>query len=143
MFLTDEERSETIWACRFCMMCHAADNISNIIGRESYTPRGRAAILEAYEKGVIEMDESFTDIMYTTLNDGSIREWCLSHYDYEELIIDTRARIYKKGYAPDSVNQFVNYLRSNNGNHSPSNILSQAGIDTNPDGERFPLLLRR
>ncbi len=83
MFLSKEERAETIKACRFCPMCHIADRTAQLVRRESYTPRGRAAILAAIEAGFLEWDETVADIMYTTLNDGLIQEWCVGNYDYE------------------------------------------------------------
>ena len=42
MFLSEKEREETIWACRFCMMCHCADRVGQVVRRESYTPREEA-----------------------------------------------------------------------------------------------------
>ena len=69
MFLSEKERAETIWACRFCMMCHCVDRVARVVHRESYTPRGRGAIIFALENGLLEYDEGVADIMYTTLND--------------------------------------------------------------------------
>ncbi|MCK7504832.1 MAG: hypothetical protein MZV70_12580 [Desulfobacterales bacterium] len=75
--------------------------------QESYTPRGRGAILEACEKRVIELDSTVAEIFYTTLNDGLIREWCVSHYDHEELVVDTRARLFEAGLAPEEVYRYT------------------------------------
>ena len=103
MFLTEKEREETIWACRFCMMCHVADRVGQVVRRESYTPRGRGAIIYAVDKGLLSADEGVADIMYTSLNDRLIREWCVGHYDHEELVIDERARLFSGGLAPAEI----------------------------------------
>lgn len=136
MFLTSQERNETIWACRFCMMCHVADRAASIVRRESYYPRGRAAILWGLEQGFLEWNEEIADIMYTTLNDGLLEKWCVGNYNHEELVVDTRARLFEKGLTPEEVRRFVERLHAD---HEPgpsaSDILSQAGVETDPDAE--------
>jgi Fe-S oxidoreductase len=136
MFLSDKEREETIWACRYCPMCQIADRVAQVVRRESYSPRGRAAILFALEKGLLEWDESVADIMYASLNDGMLREWCVGKYDHEELVLDARARIFQKGLAPEAVARFVRDLRENpRRGTDPAQILSEAGIGTNAGSE--------
>ena len=129
MFLSEKERDETIWACRFCMMCHCADRVGQVVRRESYTPRGRGAIIFGLDEGLLEYDEGVADIMYTTLNDRMIQHWCVGNYDHEELIIDTRARLFEKGLAPEEVAAFAKNLRSNPvQGGDPEKILSHAGV---------------
>ena len=136
MFLNSEERQETILACRHCMMCHVADRVTSLVRRESYTPRGRGAILFALEQGLIKPDKAVADIMYTTLNDGLLLEWCLGNYDQEELIIDARARLFKQGLAPDSVVDFIKTVKKTKDKGSnPNEVLSRAGVDTEKGAE--------
>lgn len=131
MFLSKQERAETIGACRFCPMCHIADRTAQLVRRESYTPRGRAAILAAIELGFLEWDETVADIMYTTLNDGLIQAWCVGNYDHEELILDARAKIFQQGLAPEAVTKYVGGLRATQGRGSnPENLLSKARVKT-------------
>jgi len=131
MFLSTEERAETIWACRFCMMCHCADRTAQLVRRESYTPRGRGAILCAIDQGLLEFDDTVADIMYTTLNDGLLHECCVGNYDHEELVLDTRAKIFQRGLAPEEVVRFVEGLRGSHGRGpNPEEILSQGGVET-------------
>ena len=136
MFLSEKERDETIWACRFCMMCHCADRVGQVVRRESYTPRGRGAIIFGLEEGLLEYDEGVADIMYTTLNDRMIQHWCVGNYDHEELIIDTRARIFEKGQAPEEVIAYVKNLRKNPAQGGdPIKILSDAGVTIDSDAD--------
>ncbi len=129
MFLTQEERLETIKACRFCPMCYAADRTAGLMRRESYSPRGRAAILSALDQGMIPIDETVADIFYTTLNDGLLAQWCVGNYDHEELVIDTRARIFQQGLAPPAVKEFVEQLSSREAVHAgPGSLLAEAGV---------------
>ena len=135
MFLSDKERTETIWACRYCPMCQHADRVASLVRKESYTPRGRGAILFALEKGLLSLDESVADIMYTAVNDGLLQEWCVGNYDHEEMILDIRARLFEKGLAPKEVATFVKTLHDKPQGPEPEEILSQAGVITKPDAE--------
>jgi Fe-S oxidoreductase len=129
MFLTSEERLETIKACRFCPMCYAADRTASLMRRESYSPRGRSSILSALDQGMIPIDETVADIFYTSLNDGLLAQWCVGNYDHEELVIDTRARIFQQGLAPQPVKEFVGQLSSRETVHAgPRSVLAEAGV---------------
>jgi len=136
MFLSKEERDETIKACRFCPMCHIADRSARLVRRESYSPRGRAAILSAIEAGFLEWDETAADVMYTALNDGLLQEWCVGNYDYEELIVDARARVFELGLAPEEVTKYVQGLRTGKGKGTnPEELLTKAGVKADPNGD--------
>ncbi|WP_161949781.1 (Fe-S)-binding protein [Desulfofustis glycolicus] len=99
------------------MMCQTADRVGEIICNESYTPRGRGAIIHSLEKGLLVWNEDIADIMYTTLNDGRLQEWCVGNYDHEELIIDTRAKLFAKNLVPEDIRQFLLQLRNRFTNH--------------------------
>ena len=116
-------------------MCQHADRVASLIRKESYTPRGRGAVLFALEKGLLTLDESVADIMYTTINDGLLQEWCVGNYDHEELILDVRARLFEKGLAPKEVAVFVEALHAGPRGREPGEILSQAGVTTDPGAE--------
>ncbi|MBT8366493.1 MAG: (Fe-S)-binding protein [Deltaproteobacteria bacterium] len=136
MFLSEKERDETVWACRFCMMCHCADRVGQVVRRESYTPRGRGAIIFALDEGLLDYDEGVADIMYTTLNDRMLQHWCMGNYDHEELVIDTRARLFEKGLAPEEVIAYVKNLRKKPvQGGDPVKILSDAGVTLDSDSD--------
>ena len=136
MFLSEKERDETIWACRFCMMCHVADRVGQVVRRESYTPRGRGAIIYALDKGLLPYDEGVADIMYTSLNDRLIQEWCVGHYDHEELVIDERSRIFRRGLAPEEVARTCAELRKNPiRGRNPETVLKLADVKIQPGAE--------
>ena len=136
MFLSEKERAETIWACRFCMMCHCADRVGQVVRRESYTPRGRGAIIFALDEGFLDYDEGVADIMYTTLNDRMLQHWCVGNYDHEELVIDARARIFEKGLAPEGVIAYSKNMRTNPvQGGDPAKILTDAGVTMDSDSD--------
>ncbi len=136
MFLNDEERSETIWACRFCMMCQVADRVGEVVMNESYTPRGRGAIICALEKGLLKWDEEIADIMFTTLNDGRLQKWCVGNYDHEELIIDTREKLFQKGLLPERIRQLFLEEKRKTFNHEPLiSMIKKSGITINKSSE--------
>jgi Fe-S oxidoreductase len=136
MFLSEKERDETIWACRFCVMCHCADRVAQVVRRESYTPRGRGAIIFALDNGLLEYDADVADIMYTTLNDRLLQHWCVGNYDHEELVIDTRARLFEKGLAPEEVRAYTKSLRQNPAQgENPQKIFTDAGVTLGSDSD--------
>jgi Fe-S oxidoreductase len=128
MFLNDRERAETIRACRFCPMCYAGDRLAGVVARESYAPRGRAAILFAMERGLLPADATVADIMYTTLNDGLLRQWCVGNFDHEELVLDARAKLFAGGLAPAGVVRHLETARAALGGESDAAaMLGEAG----------------
>lgn len=134
MFLSEKERDETIWACRFCMMCHCADRVGQVVRRESYTPRGRGAIIFALDNGLLDHGADVADIMYTALNDRLLQHWCVGNYDHEELVIDTRARIFDKGLAPEEVVAYTKRLCKNPVHgENPQKLLTDAGVTIDAD----------
>jgi Fe-S oxidoreductase len=118
------------------MMCHVADRVGQVVRRESYTPRGRGAIIYGLDKGLLPYEESAADIMYTALNDRLIQEWCVGHYDHEELVIDERARMFNRGLAPEAVARYCESLRKNpvRGQNAEA-LLKQAGVTLNPGAD--------
>lgn len=136
MFLSEKERTETIWACRFCMMCHCADRVAQVVKRESYTPRGRGAIIFALDSELLQYSEEVADIIYTSLNDRLLQHWCVGNYDHEELVIDTRARLFEKGLAPEEVIAYTKSLRRNPvQGQNPQKILTDAGVKLDSDSD--------
>ena len=68
--------------------------------------------------------------MYTTLNDGLLQEWCVGNYDHEELMIDTRAKIFEKGLAPEEIAAYTKHLLKNPiRGENPQKILEDDGVD--------------
>jgi Fe-S oxidoreductase len=118
------------------MMCHVADRVGQVVRRESYTPRGRGAIIYALDKGLLPYDEGVADILYTSLNDRLIQEWCVGRYDHEELVIDARARIFSQGLAPADVARACAELRDNPvRGRAPEAVLTPAGVRVHPGAE--------
>jgi len=73
MFLKEEERIETLKACRDCPMCHMTDTVAFITGSESNTPRGRAMTLWGLEKGLLSWEsEGVQRILYQAFLDGLV-----------------------------------------------------------------------
>ncbi len=138
MFLSEAERSETLWACRFCMMCHVADRVAAVLRRESYTPRGRAAVLWALEKGLLDWNADAADLVYTAVNDGLLERWCVGKYPYEELIVDARARFFRRGAVPEEIRRRVEDLHAGREmGPSPAAILGDAGVAMDPEAPRI------
>jgi glycolate oxidase len=111
MFLTDDERAETIRACRFCPMCYCADTVAQVLRKETHTPRGRGLTLFAVQSGLLDWSPDVVESMYRHSTDGLDQEWCVGNYDHDELILWARAEIVKANRAPDTVNRALQNLR--------------------------------
>jgi len=112
MFLSAEERLETIRACRDCPMCHPVDMVAMVTGKESNTPRGRGMILWGLESGLLSWEsEGVTRILYQAFLDGLPREWCEGNYDFDEMIIDARKTLVDKRLAPAAVSRIALRIR--------------------------------
>jgi Fe-S oxidoreductase len=65
-----------------------------------------------------------------------LQHWCVGHYDHEELVIDTRARLFEKGLAPEEVIAYAKNLRKNPvRGGDPVKILSEAGVTMDSDSD--------
>jgi Fe-S oxidoreductase len=108
MFLTELERRQTIKACRDCPMCHPVDLFAQVTGKEANTPRGRAMILWGLEKGLLSWEsEGVSEIFYQAFLDGLPQEWCEGNYDFDEMIIGARKKLFEKGLAPAVVSEIA------------------------------------
>ena len=88
------------------------------------------------ENGLLEYDEDVADILYTTLNDRLLQHWCVGNYDHEELVIDMRARLFKKGLAPEEVVSLANRIKQNPvKGENPETIFSAAGVVTDANSD--------
>jgi Fe-S oxidoreductase len=62
--------------------------------------------------------------------------WCVGNYDHEELVIDTRARLFEKGLAPEQVIAYTKRLRQNPvQGENPQRILTDAGVALDSDAD--------
>lgn len=93
----DTERLRTLNACRFCPMCHHVDLAVTATRRETYSPRGRATVLFAVERGRIPLDAQAADVVYAFAADGLSRQVCAGHFDHDALMLDARRRLVEAG----------------------------------------------
>jgi Fe-S oxidoreductase len=111
MFLTEEERLETIKTCRDCPMCRPVDMVAMVTGKEMNTPRGRGMTLWGLEKGLLSWEsEGVSTILYQALLDGLPQEWCEGKYDFDEMVIEGRRTLVEKGLAPAIVSTIALHI---------------------------------
>jgi Fe-S oxidoreductase len=137
MFLTDDERAETIRACRFCPMCYCADTVAQVLRKETHTPRGRGLTLFAVERGLLDWSPDVVESMYRHSTDGLDQEWCVGNYDHDELVLWARAEIVKAKRAPDAVNRALQNLRASG---NPWGIAEPSDGGAAPSGNACAIL---
>lgn len=95
-----DQFSDTIKACRTCLMCRHACTVGNVTQLDTVLPRGKALILYGQQVGLLKWDQRAVDVMYQCTNCHLCREWCVSRYDIAPLLLAARADIVEMGLAP-------------------------------------------
>jgi heterodisulfide reductase subunit D len=93
---------ETIKACSTCLMCRHACTVGNVTLNDSNLPRGKALLLLALQKGLLDWDERAVDVIYQCTNCHLCREWCPPGWDIAPLMVAARAEIVDAGLTPQS-----------------------------------------
>ena len=96
---------ETIKACSTCLMCRHACTVGNVTLRDTNLPRGKALLLVALQKGLLEWDERAVEVVYQCTNCHLCREWCPPGWDIAPLMIAARAEVVDAGLTPQAAQQ--------------------------------------
>ena len=94
---------ETIKACQSCLLCRHACTVTNVTFMDTTLPRGKALLLHATEKGLLDWDRRVVEVMYQCTNCHLCREWCVKGWDIAPLMMAARAEITGKSLEPESV----------------------------------------
>jgi Fe-S oxidoreductase len=94
---------ETIKACQSCLLCRHACTVTNVTFLDTTLPRGKALLLHATEKGLLDWDRRVVEVMYQCTNCHLCREWCVKGWDIAPLMLAARSEITGKGLEPGSV----------------------------------------
>jgi len=94
-------------------MCYHVDAVAAITCKESNSPRGRGLLLHALDHEVLSWeDPKVSEIFYQSFADGLPQEWCAGHYDHDELVIDTRHRLFEKRIIPRAVGDTIDRVKT-------------------------------
>jgi Fe-S oxidoreductase len=118
----DAKEAEKIARCAMCAdMCKYNCPTYLATGRETLSPQKMARLLVYNEKGLLEDEKGFLDLMFQSAMCGACSKHCIyDDYDLRKLIHKARVKAFDSGLIPEDVKKRVETFR-------------EFG---NPDGER-------
>jgi heterodisulfide reductase subunit D len=117
-----KKETEKIARCAMCAdMCKYSCPTYLATGRETLSPQKMARLIVYNEKGFLEDEKDFLDLVFQSAMCGACRKHCIyNDYDLRKFIHEVRVKAFDRGLIPKDVRQRVEKYR-------------EFG---NPDGER-------
>jgi Fe-S oxidoreductase len=117
-----KKEAEKLARCAMCAdMCKYSCPTYLGTGRETLSPQKMARLIVYQEKGLLEDEKDFLDLMYQSAMCGACSKHCIyDDYDLRKFIHKTRAKAFDSGVIPNDVKKRVETFRKFG----------------NPDGER-------
>ena len=121
----DNKEIERIARCAMCAdMCKYGCPTYLATGRETLSPQKMARLIVYNEKGLLEDEKDFLDLMFQSAMCGACSRHCIyDDYDLRKFIHKARVKAFDRGVIPEDVKQRVEMFR-------------EFG---NPNGEREPI----
>jgi heterodisulfide reductase subunit D len=121
----DKKETEKIARCAMCAdMCKYSCPTYLATGRETLSPQKMARLIAYNEKGFLEDERSFLDLMFQSAMCGACSRHCIyDDYDLRKFIHEARVKAFASGVIPKDVRKRVE-------------TFERFG---NPDGERKPI----
>jgi Fe-S oxidoreductase len=118
----DKKEAEKIARCAMCAdMCKYSCPTYLATGRETLSPQKLARLIVYHEKGFLEDEKGFLDLMFQSAMCGACSRHCIyDDYDLRKLIHKARVQAFDNGVIPEDVKKRVETFK-------------EFG---NPDGER-------
>ncbi|HCW51071.1 MAG TPA: hypothetical protein DGR79_03240 [Clostridiales bacterium] len=104
--------------CRFLCPVAAADKV------ETVTPRGKATLVLALERGRVPWGPEAAEVAYRCAGCRVCREWCPSDVDLPEMLDGLRVRAAREGLAPEPVRLLAERLTEGRSLHRPASELA-------------------
>jgi Fe-S oxidoreductase len=105
----DKKESEKIARCAMCAdMCKYSCPTYLATGRETLSPQKLARLLLYNEKGLLEDEKGFLDLMFQSAMCGACNRHCIYHdYDLRKFIHKARVKAFNSGVIPEDVRKRV------------------------------------
>jgi Fe-S oxidoreductase len=109
----DKKEAEKIARCAMCAdMCKYSCPTYLATGRETLSPQKMARLIVYNEKGFLEDEESFLDLMFQCAMCGACRKHCIyDDYDLRKFIHWARIKAFDGGVIPEDVKRRVETFR--------------------------------
>ena len=109
----DKKETEKIARCAMCAdMCKYSCPTYLATGRETLSPQKMARLIVYNEKGLLEDEEGFLDLMFQSAMCGACSRHCIyDDYDLRKFIHQARVKAFGKGTIPEDVKKRVETFR--------------------------------
>jgi Fe-S oxidoreductase len=128
----DKKEAEKIARCAMCAdMCKYSCPTYLATGRETLSPQKMARLLVYYEKGLLEDEKGFLDLMFQSAMCGACRTHCIyDDYDLREFIHQARVKAFSSGFIPEDVKNRIETFRKFGNPNGERELIDKGSGDT-------------
>jgi Fe-S oxidoreductase len=86
--------------CRYCLMCRHVCPVGHVTRKETLTPHGWGLTIASIQRGLLELDDSTIDVLYSCADCGTCRANCVTDQPLPSAIAAMRSEIVEQALAP-------------------------------------------
>ena len=86
--------------CRYCLMCRHVCPVGHVTRKETLTPHGWGLTIASIRRGLLEIDDSTIDVLYSCADCGTCRANCITDQPLPSAIASMRSELAEQGLAP-------------------------------------------
>lgn len=128
----DKKEAEKIARCAMCAdMCKYSCPTYLATGRETLSPQKMARLIVYDEKGLLEDEKDFLDLMFQSAMCGSCSRHCIyDDYDLRKFIHKARVKAFASGVIPEDVRKRVDTFRTFGNPNGERELIDKGAGDT-------------
>ena len=128
----DKKEAEKISRCALCAdMCKYSCPTYLATGRETLSPQKMARLIVYNEKGLLEDEKGFLDLMFQSAMCGACRGHCIyDDYDLRKFIHQARVKAFAKGVIPEDVKERVETFKEFGNPNGERELIDKGAGDT-------------
>ncbi len=94
---------ETTENCRYCLMCRHVCPVGHVTRKETLTPHGWGLTIASLRRGLLELDESCVEVLYSCADCGTCQANCVTDQPLPSAIAAMRAEVASQNLSPMAV----------------------------------------
>ncbi len=129
----DKKEAEKIARCAMCAdMCKYNCSTYLATGRETLSPQKMARLIVYDEKGLLEDEETFLDLMFHSAMCGACASHCIydDDYDLRKFIHQARVKAFARGIVPEDVRKRLETFKQFGNPNGERELIDRGAGDT-------------